>query len=293
MQEVCQFRCPSACTIEEDIHHHSLPLATPRNIVIIDFHTHAFPDPVAAKAIPALAAEGNILAHTTGTIDSLMASMDRAGIDISVVCSIATRASQFDPILSWSKEIRSSRIFPLPSIHPTDLDLVARVFRIKEEGFSGIKMHPYYQDFFLDEKRLFPLYEALSDTGLFLVVHCGYDIGFPRIRRADPSQILSVHRLFPRLQLITTHFGGWDAWDEVEKLLIGKDIYMEISFALSYLSSEQATRMLQRHPPHCLLFGSDSPWEDQMAALARLRSLSLTDKLLHNIMGHNSMRLLH
>ena len=80
-------------------------------------------------------------------------------------------------------------------------------------------MHPYYQDYFLNEERLTPFYRALSDTGLLLVVHCGYDIAFPHIRCADPAQILQLHRDFPDLRLIATHFGGWELWDEVEEML--------------------------------------------------------------------------
>lgn len=260
--------------------------------MIIDFHTHAFPDPVAAKAIPALAKEGNVKAHTQGTIDSLLASMDRAGIHTSVICSIATRPAQFDPILAWSKNIQSSRLVALPSIHPADTDLAAKVFQLKSEGFAGIKMHPYYQDFFLDEERLNPLYAALSETGMFLVVHCGYDIAFPRIRRADPAQILTVQKRFPDLKLITTHLGGWEIWEEVEEMLIGKKIFMEISFALAYLSLEQAARMLNEHPADYLLFGSDSPWDDQLEAIQRLKKLNLSQERLNRILGQNGERLL-
>ncbi|MBU0663515.1 MAG: amidohydrolase family protein [Proteobacteria bacterium] len=260
--------------------------------MIIDFHTHAFPDNVAARAIPALAKEGKVTAHTQGTVDSLLASMDRAGITSSVVCSIATRPSQFEPIVAWSSAIQSPRLIPLPSIHPADADAVGHVFRLKNEGFRGIKMHPYYQDFSLDEERLTPLYEALCETGLLLVVHCGYDIAFPRIRRADPNQILTVKTRFPDLRLITTHFGGWDIWKEVEEVLIGKEIFMEISFALTYLSPEQSVRMLNSHPSDYLLFGTDSPWDDQLLAIQRLESLNLNKELLHRILGQNAKRLL-
>jgi uncharacterized protein len=260
--------------------------------MIIDFHTHAFPDAVAAKAIPALAKEGNIKAHTQGTTDSLLASMDRAGITTSVVCSIATRPSQFEPILAWSKTIQSPRLVALPSVHPADTDPAAKVFQLKSEGFSGIKMHPYYQDYFLEEERLNPLYTALSETGMFLVVHCGYDIAFPRIRRADPAQILTVQKRFPDLKLITTHLGGWEIWEEVEEMLIGKEIFMEISFALAYLSPEQATRMLNAHPADYLLFGSDSPWDDQLASVQRLKNLNLNQEHLNRILGQNGKRLL-
>lgn len=260
--------------------------------MIIDFHTHAFPDSIAAKAVPALAKEGKIASHTQGTTSSLLASMDQAGIAASVICSIATRPSQFDPIRAWSAAIRSSRLIPLPSIHPADTDLTSKIYRLREEGFAGIKMHPYYQDFFLNEDRLTPIYRALSETGLFLVVHCGYDIAFPRIRRADPAQILSVRQRFPQLKLVTTHFGGWDLWDEVEKTLLGKEIFMEISYSLAFLSSEQAVRMINNHPAGYLLFGSDSPWDNQLTSVQRLRQLPVNNALLDGILGTNAEKLL-
>ncbi len=260
--------------------------------MIIDFHTHAFPDTVAARAIPSLEKEGDIKARTSGTTASLLASMDRAGIDRSLICSIATRPLQFDAILDWSRQIRCKRLIPLPSIHPDDPDSVEKVHRIHQEGFVGIKMHPYYQNYFLSEKRLTPFYEALSETGLLLVVHCGYDIAFPRIRCADPAQILTLHQRFPKLRLITTHFGGWKLWDEVEEMLIGREIFMEISFSLQYLQEEQAVRMLTGHPAEFLLFGSDSPWDDQRECIGRLKALKLQQNLVTGILGENALKLL-
>lgn len=260
--------------------------------MIIDFHTHAFPDAVAQKAIPNLEKVGNITAHTAGTVDALLQSMDRAGIGKSVICSIATRPEQFAAILKWSHTVKSPRIIPLPSIHPDDPNCVEHVYRVKEEGFIGIKMHPYYQDYFLADERLTPFYEALSETGLLLVAHCGFDIGYPPIRCADPAQIVKLITNFPRLKLIATHFGGWKLWDEVEDLLIGKEIYMEISFALKYLKEEQVKRMINNHPADYLLFGTDSPWEDQSQCLQRLHDLALASTVFAKITGKNAKKLL-
>lgn len=260
--------------------------------MIIDFHTHAFPDTIAAKAIPSLEKVGNIKAHTTGTIHSLLASMDLAGIDRSIICSIATKPEQFEAILNWSRQISNERLIPLPSIHPDDPHCVEHVYTVKHEGFIGIKMHPYYQSYSLNEERLNPLYEALSDTGLMLVIHCGYDIAYPRVRCADPAGVLDLHNRYPKLRLISTHFGGWDIWDEVEEILIGKEIYMEISFALHYLKEKQIVRMLNNHPPEYLLFGSDSPWVDQTECITKLKALSLSNELLVGILGKNAIRLL-
>ncbi|MFA6498965.1 MAG: hypothetical protein WC256_13310 [Desulfurivibrionaceae bacterium] len=109
---------------------------------VIDFHTHAFPDPVAARAIPALEGAGQVTACLDGRIDSLLGSMDEAGIGKSVLCSIATRPEQFASILSWSEAIRSERIIPFPSVHPDATEALEQISSIREAGFLGIKMHP-------------------------------------------------------------------------------------------------------------------------------------------------------
>ena len=226
-------------------------------------------------------------ACTDGTISGLLRSMDQAGIEKSVICSIATRVEQFQSILDWSQQIRSSRIIPLPSVHPQDPHLVEHLEVIKELGFIGIKLHPYYQDFFLGEERMTGLYQTLIDCGLLLVVHTGFDIAYPRIRRCDPEQVMMVVDKFPDLKLITTHFGGWDDWQEVRRLLIGKPVYMDLSFSLDYLSRKQARGMLMAHPEEYILFGTDSPWKEQKSCLRQLEELDLPDNLLDKIIWEN------
>jgi len=254
---------------------------------IIDFHTHAFPDAVAARAIPSLEKAGNVQACSDGTITGLLGSMDRAGIEKSVICSIATRVEQFQAILDWSTTIRSERLIPLPSVHPDDPNLREHIKKIQEADFAGIKLHPYYQDFFLAEDRLAQLYATVIEHDLFVVVHSGFDIAYPRIRRTDPNQVVRLLQKFPELKLITTHLGGWDDWDEVRRLLIGREIYMELSFALHFLPPKQARKMITAHPPDYILFGTDSPWADQKKYLQQLRALELEESLLEKIIWKN------
>ncbi|HMK44571.1 MAG TPA: amidohydrolase family protein [Dissulfurispiraceae bacterium] len=259
---------------------------------VIDFHTHAFPDRLAPHAVGALETAGKTKAFLNGTVGDLIGSMDKAGIEKSVVCSIATRPSQFESILKWSVSIRSERLVPLPSIHPADPNALLRLHAIASEGFAGVKMHSYYQDFVLDEPRMLPLYEAMGSYGLFLVVHTGFDIAFPRVRRADPARVVKLAKMFPELLLITTHLGAMDDWDEVERLLVGKPIYMELSFAFPSLPCERVREILLRHPKDFALFGSDSPWLDQQQSVDQLRSLRLPEALESNIFFHNAARLL-
>ena len=259
---------------------------------IVDFHTHAFPDQIAASAIASLEHEGGIKAWLDGTVADLLRSMDRSGIETSVLCSIATRPSHFQPILDWSRAIRSERIIPLPSLHPDDPQLLEHLRIIHAEGFLGIKMHAYYQDCAIDDPRLSDLYAMLAELGMLLVIHAGYDIAYPRIRLADPARILDVCRQFPDLKLIATHLGGWDEWEDVETLLVGKPVFMELSFALNELAPARLRRILLAHPADFLLFGTDAPWTDQADSLDLLRRLDLPEALVERITVTNARRLL-
>lgn len=260
---------------------------------VIDFHTHAFPDEIAERAIGILEKEGNIKARLDGRVSSLLASMDAFGVEKSIVCSIATKPTQFESILSWSKKIRSERIIPFPSFHPNDNNFRERVSQVKGEGFLGIKFHPYYQDFDIDEERLFPIYEEVIKNNLIVVMHTGFDFAFPKIRKADPVKISRIKEIFPELRLVTTHLGSWDDWDEVEKYLIGKDIYMEVSFSLEFLNKERARDIILRHPPTHILFGTDSPWTDQGETLSLLMRLELGKEREEMILHNNALRLLN
>ena len=258
----------------------------------IDFHTHAFPDQIAPMAIQALEKKGNVKAYLDGTVDDLLSSMDRAGIERSVVCSIATRPEQFHPILNWSQSIKSERIIPLPSVHPRDPEAMAHLVEIKDQGFIGLKMHPYYQDFLLDDPELLDMYRRISELDLLLVMHTGYDIGYPRIQRADPKRILNVVEEVPQLRLITTHLGGWDEWTDVRNLLTGRPIYMEISFALDFLDQIRLRELIENHPPEFILLGTDSPWADQATTLKMLGKLGLDADLFSRIVRDNALQLL-
>ena len=260
--------------------------------MIIDFHAHAFPDQVAATAVPALAEKGNVTPCLDGRIDTLLAAMERAGVERSVICSIATRPGQFGSILAWSKSIRSERIIPFPSFHPESPEAMAEIRTITSEGFRGIKMHPYYQNFQIDEERLFPFYEAISAAGLVLVMHTGFDIGFPRERIAGPDRIARVVERFPELKLVATHLGAWEMWDEVRELLAGRRVYMDISFSLQFLEREAARQLILAHPADRILFGSDSPWACQEEVVRLVRSLNLGAEREELIFRANALELL-
>ncbi|MFH1477264.1 MAG: amidohydrolase family protein [Verrucomicrobiota bacterium] len=259
---------------------------------VIDFHTHAFPDELAARAVPQIAGQAGVPAFLDGRVASLLRSMDRAGIERSVVCSIATKPAQFRKILDWSKSVRSDRLILFPSIHPAAPDVLEQIRMIQAEGFPGVKIHPYYQEFYLDEPRMEKIYECMRECGLIVFCHTGFDVAFPRVRRADPERIWKVVAKFPGLKFVATHMGAWENWDEVERWLIGKPVLLETSFAIPYCGAEVARRLLMAHPADYILFGTDSPWAGQVEEIELVKTLKLPADRQQKLFYANACRLL-
>ncbi|KPK85361.1 MAG: hypothetical protein AMJ81_03720 [Phycisphaerae bacterium SM23_33] len=260
---------------------------------VIDAHTHAFPDELAARAMPALEAEADWKAFLDGRLSSLLQSMDAAGVDVSVVCTIATKPDQADGILRWCDDIRSDRIAPFPSIHPDTPDPAGWLRRAAEAGFAGIKLHPMYQAFAIDEPRMTPIYAACAQLGLAVQMHCGRDVAFPPDDdRAEPARTRRVLDATPDLEFIATHMGGWRMWEESDRLLVGNACYMETSFSLDELSADRFVQMARAHGVDRVLFGTDSPWAGQAEDLQKIRALPFTPEELDKILYRNAARLL-
>jgi hypothetical protein len=258
----------------------------------VDFHAHAFPDELAPRAVSRIEGLSGITSVLGGSLDPLMASMDAAGIECSVILSIATKPSQFSSILAWSRKIASKRIIPFLSVSPVDPQACEKVRIASEEGFRGLKFHPYYQDFDLDDEAMDPVYAAMQERGLICVSHTGFDHAYPFVRRADPSRVLRVLKRFPRLAFVATHLGAWRDWERAERALPGANLWIDTSYSLEFMSPGDARRLILRFPPDRVLFGSDSPWADQGGSIALLKGLSLGAAREEAILSLNARALL-
>ena len=258
----------------------------------IDIHAHAFPDAVAPRAIRELEARAEWHPVSDGTITGLLADMDAAGVDVAAVCPIATRPDQVEGILQWCRTIRSDRIAPLPSPHPDAPDVEQWIRRFADEGFRGVKLHPMYQDFVVDDPRMAPVFGALADCGLFAVMHCGFDVCFPTDERAQPVRLRRLIDRHPNLKLVCTHLGGLRSWDEVERHVLGTDTYLGTSYSFDELGLERAGDLIRRHGPHRVLFGTDWPWKSLENELDMIERLDLTRAEKDAIRHANAAKLL-
>lgn len=259
----------------------------------IDFHTHIYPDHVAEKTVAAVRGRAGVEAYTDGTLEGLKRSMAVAGIDLSLVAAVATKPEQVLSIQRWLTAIRQPGIETMATMHPAAPLNPEQMKKLKREGFRGFKLHPDYQDFFVDDPRMFPFYEVAAAEDMFILFHAGVDRGLPHPVHATPKRLAAVHEAIPELCMIVAHLGGEDAYEETAIHLLGRDLYMDTSFVLRKMPEIYRKRFLLEHPTDRLLFATDSPWTDQDEELKFLLQLPfLTDNDKEKICFSNAARLL-
>jgi len=260
--------------------------------MIIDFHTHCFADDIAARAVSAIAQAADIPARSDGTVSGIRTSMKTAGIDKSVLLSIATKPHQTSKINQWAISIQDNDLIPFGTIHPDFDDWKNELLRLQQAGIKGIKFHPDYQKFYVDDPRMFPVYEMAAQLGLIIIFHAGVDLGLPEPYHCPPQRMRQVVRAFPGAKLVAAHMGGYQCWDDVERYLVGEAVYLDTSFSLRDMSPEQFLRILSGHGAARLLFASDSPWGSQSEEVERMQTIGLQEPEMQAILGGNAAKLL-
>lgn len=271
--------------------------------MIIDFHTHAFPDSLAPRAIAQLtinAAASGYTPLTDGTVGGLIASMDQAGITKSVVCNIATNVRQMSKVNDFAISCtQNDRLIPLGSLHP-DADaaeLDHELDRLADAGLSGIKIHPDYVRVELDAPAFDPILARCEERRMLVVTHAGYDPVSPNHFHCTPDMVLRVMRRHPTLKLVVAHTGGFDCEREVLEKLCGTSVYLDTSLgairrARSAAQGKSCGDILRAHDPARLLFGTDTPWSDPAAEIAFVRSAGLPEEINEMVFHRNAEALL-
>ena len=261
----------------------------------IDFHAHCFPPAIAAKAIPQLASHSGARApYYDGTSDGLLALMDSAGIDKSVVANIATNPKQQRSVNNFAISLLDHPSFiPFGSVHPDAPDALDELRRLKDAGIKGIKLHPDYQGFFPDEPRVFPLYHEAARLGLITLFHAGVDIGLCYPVHCTPARLRAALPQFGGAPVVAAHFGGYLLWREVLEHLCGLDIYFDTSYCARKMPPPWAREIIEAHGAGRVLFGTDLPWADPLDEIEFVRQISADEGMAGEILGGNAIRLLH
>lgn len=276
--------------------------------MVIDFHTHTFPEKVAATAIPMMEKEilrnssysQPLKANLTGTADGLSESCRENGVDLSVVLPVATSPKQTENINLFAKKANADTpatgLLSFGAIHPDNEDYREILKGLAAEGIKGIKLHPDYQGVMFDDIRYLRIMDCAAGLDMIIVTHAGIDIGKPKVVHCTPDMVCRMDDELRYEKLVLAHLGGWRLWDEVEDKLAGRRLYMDTAVCFEstvhHMEKEQFHRFLKKHGVERILFGTDSPWSHQGKSIEKIKRLGLTMEQERAILGDNARALL-
>jgi len=267
--------------------------------MIIDIHTHIYPDKIAKRAIETMetaAATHGITACSDGTLDSLKSSMKKNGVDCSVVLPIATCVEQVESINNWSAERHNpeSGLLFFGAMHPDFKNFEKEIEKMVDVGFKGIKFHAEFQQFKINDKKMMPLYQAISDADLCIMMHVGEEFLTECEQRATPKMILDILEKVPNLKVIAAHGGGFKMWNDFLKYLAANtNVWIDLSFMPGYLPDDLKNKIFEKHGYKQIMFGSDFPWMSQDKTLKYIRKFGLSEKIEKAVLGGNAANLLN
>ena len=279
--------------------------------MIIDIHAHTFPEKIASRALGVLSSNSHTRPFTDGTIQGLSESMREAGITFSVIQPVATKPDQVTRINDTAMRINaeSESIYSFGGIHPFFDDCCAELSRISESGIKGVKIHPVYQSLNIDDERYVQILKIAGELGLIVMIHAGWDIGFPGYDSALPERVARALDMAGDCRVILAHMGGWRCWNESAELFAGREnVYVDTAFSLGrfypngdgyyhggheceMLSGNEFVKMIRAFGSERVIFGTDSPWASQKECVNNFMSLGLSDYEKRNILYNNAEKI--
>ena len=260
--------------------------------MLFDIHAHCFPDAIAEKALQKLSyASGGVVPSGDGTFPGLCRKMKENGVDGFAVLNIATNAHQMQKVNDFAAYQKQMGAYSFGSVFPDAPDAVDELRRIKELGLYGVKLHPDYQRFFVDDDKMIPIYKEISRLGLCVIFHAGQDFGFPAPYCCTPDRL---KRALKHLDcpVIAAHWGGLCMGEQVLTHLCGLPLYFDVSFGYGAKPRIEAMKIVEKHGTSRLLFGSDFPWHTPKDELRFLSTLELSDSETEDICVNNAAKLL-
>lgn len=279
--------------------------------MIIDFHTHVFPDKIAEKALKGLSDSSRAVPYLNGTAFGRKESMKKASVDYCVNLPVATKATQVEGINSAAidglEENFKEGIISFGAMHPQYGNVKNELKRLKLAGVRGIKIHPaFYGVDISDMSVMNIIYEAAS-LEMIVITHAGWDIGFEDRNYIPVESLLRIDEEIGPDKMVLAHMGGWKDWDRVYDYLAGTRFYFDTSFSIGKinarpdlkppmltenLSDDAFVRLCKKHGINRILFGTDSPWSDQSEYINKINSMDFSDYEKECIFANNARELL-
>lgn len=268
--------------------------------MIIDFHTHIFPDKIAKNAIASLESKSGVAkACTDGTIGGLLNHTKNSGVDLAITLPVLTKSTQFDSILDFALKTNQAYfkgnkgILSFAGIHPLCDDIYKKLQQVKQSGLLGIKIHPDYQETFFDDSRYIEILECAKELDLIVVTHAGFDFAYPNMPiRCTPERAFKVIDKVKHNKLVLAHYGGVDLWKDVYDVIAGLNVYLDTSCVINRIDEDLFVKILEKHGDDKVLFASDCPWRNIKDTIEYLLKFNLPKETYDKIFYKNAQKLL-
>ena len=267
--------------------------------MIIDFHTHIWPDALAGRAMEKLtnASDAYFNPVTDGTLKSLLSRMDEWHIDYSVIQPVVTKSSQIKTVNEFAHSINndaelSKRFVSFGGLWPLSPDYKNDIDYIVSLGLKGIKLHPEYQLFEVDDPAMFKVYDYALSKDLILLFHAGADPAFSEPFKSSPEKFASVIDNLKGGKIVLAHMGGHLQYQRLEKNLVGKNVFLDTSMGFEYYPKDWFVQVVKNHGSDKILFASDSPWSNAKHEYESINELPLSQDEKDNILYKNACKLL-
>lgn len=266
--------------------------------MIVDIHTHTFPDAIAERALTKLRALSGLNTFLNGTLDDLIKGKFEAGIDCCVIQPVVTNPNHTETVnyssIEINKYFKDKGIMSFGGIHPDNDDIKGILRRLSSAGVKGIKLHPVYQNVPINDERYYKIIDEACNLDMIVLIHAGLDAGYPKSDLADPYRIKSmIETVHPR-KLVLAHMGGHSHWEDVFDVVAGEDdVYLDTAICLPYISEDMFKHLIDCVGEDHILFGSDSPWTSQTESIRLIKALELPQMTEKRIMGQNAAELLN
>lgn len=263
------------------------------DLKIFDFHVHIYPEKIAQKASDNVGKFYNLKMGFDGTVKALLKLIRDNNVTKSLIHSVATNCHQVKSIndfISNTVNETPDEFVGFATLHPEmeQKEIEAEIERAEDLGLKGIKLHPDFQDFNIDDKKACEIYEVAEGRMPIL-----FHTGDCRYNRSSPNRLAAIMKLFPKLTVIAAHFGGWSEWDKgVLYLADQPNVHIDTSSSLYAITPKRALEFIKAFTVDRVLFGTDYPMWGIKDELERFDRINLTDTEREKILWSNANRLL-
>ena len=279
--------------------------------MIIDFHTHTFPDKIAARAIEGMQQKSHAAAFARGTVSDLTQSMAESSVDLSVVLPVATNPAKLVSVNDVSIAMNGKQgLVYFGAMHPMAENWKEELTRLHATGIQGIKLHPFYQGVDVNDVRTLRILGKAAELGMIVVIHAGNEIAYPGQVRCSPEMAAdALRQVGGENPVVLAHMGGWKNWDRVLDNLADSGCYMDTAISLGsivplddghytdeelpLLTEAGFVKLVRGFGSERVLFGTDSPWACQKTEIQKIQRLSLTQQEKDNLLGANARQILN